>query len=194
MKYLLFFPIVILILISSCSPKITNNSFLALNEIELVRGESKSMKLALEFEKIYIKYHKRNNFEESLFKFLRTQHYKDLDLYYWISNYLSRKDYLELTDIQLSKSLLDDGLEEINRRLTKENISEDENLYLEMTKCQLLWSYGILNFSLNNNKEGCKNFDEAYSRKEDPSCIYAFPAMDKKEKEEIYKKYAKCKE
>lgn len=150
-------------------------------------------KQALEFEKIYNQHHNNPKFEEKLLTFLRSKSYKEIGIYYWISTYLSRPSYTELTDLELSKLILDDGLKEINKRLENEDRTDEEDLYLDMTKCELLWRYGILNFSLQKDEEACKYFDEANSRKEQPSCIDAFPAMTREERESIYKRYAACK-
>lgn len=173
----------------SFSQELTPNDFKELNNIKAEAGKSSRKMKAAKFKQMYNKYD-RDVFKKVMFEYLENTSYKDIDDYFWYSVFLTSDYYISTTDKDLGLELLQKGKIEIEDRLKNNDNSEEQELYLSMTRCQVLWSSGIFYFNENDLEKGGQFFDLAY---ENPDCIHAFPGTTKEEKEEIYKKYAEYK-
>lgn len=168
------------------SQELSINDFKKLNDIKAEIGKSSRKLKGAKFEELYKTYDK-DVFKKTMFEYLKTTDYKSANDYFWYSYFFMDDYYNSTINKELALEILQKGKTDIEKRLKKENLSEDENLYFSMTKCQVLWLSGIYYFNKNDLLKGGEFFDLAY---ENPNCIQAFPGTSKEEQEEIYKKYA----
>ncbi|MGH1384517.1 hypothetical protein [Kordia sp.] len=171
------------------SQELSVTHFKELNNLKAEIGKSSRKLKGAKFEELYQTYDS-NVFKKTMFEYLKTTDYKSVDDYFWYSHFFMDDYYNSTINKELALEILQKGKIDIEKRLKKENLSDNEKLYLSMTRCQVLWLSGIYYFNENDLLKGGKFFDLAY---ENPDCIHAFPGTSKEEKEEIYKKYAEYK-
>ena len=185
MKYKLF---ILFICLSSFafSQEISIEDFKELNNVQAETGKSSRKKKAEKYEELF-KSHDQTEFKKTMFEYLKSTDYKNIHDYFWYSMFLMDDYYNSLIDKELTLEILQAGKIEIEKRLENANNTEEQELYLSMTRCQVLWLSGIYYFNDNELNKGGEFFDLAY---ENPNCIHAFPGTNNAEKEEIYKKYS----
>ena len=168
------------------SQELSVDSFKELNNIKAEIGKSSRKLKGAKFEELYKKYD-REVFKKIMFEYLKSTDYKSVADYFWYSHFLMNDYYNPIINKELALEILQKGKTDIEYRLKNEVMSEDENLYFSMTRCQVLWFSGFYYFNINDLQKGGEFFDLAY---ENPNCIHSFPGTSKEEKEGIYKKYA----